>query len=219
MNTNREIKNVMIFGDSYSTFSGFIPEGYAVYYSKKDAHETGVNQVDKTWWRQLFDDMNFNLVRNDSWSGSTIGYTGYSGDCSGTSSFICRLEKLRAEGFFDKNEIDTVFIFGGTNDSWVKAPVGEVMLSGHKREDLFTVLPAIGYFVSKLKETLPKANIFFIINTKLSPEIDGGIKLICEHSGVPFITLKDIDKRSGHPTALGMTQIKEQVKDFLLSAW
>ena len=27
--------NVMIFGDSYSTYSGHIPEGYAVYYSGK----------------------------------------------------------------------------------------------------------------------------------------------------------------------------------------
>ena len=38
-------KNVLIFGDSYSTFEDYIPNGFAVYYSKKGSGETDVRNV------------------------------------------------------------------------------------------------------------------------------------------------------------------------------
>ena len=80
--------NTLIFGDSYSTFKGYIPEGYEVYYSEEENSETDVRKVEETWWFQVFKEKNFNLMLNNSWSGSTIGYTGYDNeDCSGSSSF------------------------------------------------------------------------------------------------------------------------------------
>ena len=36
-----EIKNVLIIGDSYSTFTGANPAGYAVYYSDADTEKNG----------------------------------------------------------------------------------------------------------------------------------------------------------------------------------
>ena len=77
---NRPVRNIMIFGDSYSTFAGYIPDGYAVYYSTEEREQTDVRRVEETWWHLLCTDHSFNLVRNDSWSGSTLGNTGYSGD-------------------------------------------------------------------------------------------------------------------------------------------
>ena len=41
-----EIKNIMIIGDSYSTFRGYIPEGYAVYYDENSG--TDVFKVENT---------------------------------------------------------------------------------------------------------------------------------------------------------------------------
>ncbi len=207
------MKNIMIFGDSYSTFAGCIPEGYAAYYTGKRAEAPDVSSADKTWWGLLVKETGVNLVRNDSWSGSTIGYTGYSGkDTSGTSSFIYRLEKLSEEGFFEKNEIDTVFVFGGTNDSWSDAPLGEEMTEGFKREDLYNVLPAIGYFFAKLRETLPNAKIYGICNSGIKAEIVGAIKTACEKNQAKAIVLTDaVDKISGHPTEKGMADIEGQV--------
>ena len=93
--------NVIIFGDSYSTFKGFIPDGYAVYYSEEERPETDVTKVSETWWHQVVNEANLNLVLNNSWSGSTIGYTGYNNsDCSKSSSFIYRLKELIENGFF-----------------------------------------------------------------------------------------------------------------------
>jgi len=99
--------NVIIFGDSYSTYKGYIPEGYAVFYSGERVTPPDLPNVEKTWWKIVLDANESNLIQNNSWSGSTIGYTGYdSADCSKSSSFIYRLEKLIDEGFFEENIID-----------------------------------------------------------------------------------------------------------------
>ncbi len=208
MNFNR----VFIFGDSYSTFEGYIPEGYATCYRTTGGLD--VRDVSATWWHMLLSETNSTLVQNNSWSGSTIGYTGYDGvDCSATNSFIYRLEKLYQEGFFEQNTIDTVFVFGGTNDCWSSAPVGELKYSDWKKEDLYFVLPAICYFIHRLQEILPKANIVCIINTGLKESITEGLKSASDYYNVHSVRLKDIDKMEAHPTAKGMKQIKEQILD------
>ena len=65
---------------------------------------------------------------------------------------------------------------------------------------------------------MPSANIIFIINTELKPEIANAIKLSSEHFGTDYIELCGIDKQSGHPTVKGMLQIKEQVKKILANS-
>ncbi|MBE6727352.1 MAG: hypothetical protein E7562_01750 [Ruminococcaceae bacterium] len=205
-------KNTIIFGDSYSTFKGYIPSGYAFFYSEDEKSVTDVRNVADTWWHQLITETNSNLVLNDSWSGSTIGYTGYNNsDCSKTSSFIHRLHLLKDLGFFKKNKIDTVFVFGGTNDSWSNAPIGDPKYFGFENDDFYTVLPAISYFFKTLKDTLPDANIICIINTELKVDIAKGLKNACDFYEVKYICLEDIDKISGHPSVKGMTQIKNQI--------
>ena len=75
--------NLMIFGDSYSTFEGFIPENYDTYYINNGNSDTDVTNVCETWWHQVITHLNLKLVLNNSWSGSTIGHTGYDNlDCS-----------------------------------------------------------------------------------------------------------------------------------------
>ena len=215
MNVRKPVKNIMIFGDSYSTFAGYIPQGYAVYYSGNDRPETDVRHVEETWWHKVCTDLSLNLIRNDSWSGSTLCNTGYNGDCSRTNSFIFRMETLEAENFFRENEIDTVFVFGCTNDSWANAPLGEIKFGDYSKEELFSVCPAIGYFISRLKEILPEAHIIFLINTDLKPQIGEAVKAASEHYGTSYIPLEYIDKRCGHPTIQGMKDIAEQVEKYL----
>ena len=203
--------NVMIFGDSYSTFEGYIPENYAIYYSK-DADYTDVHSVEDTWWYRLITETDSILITNDSWSGSTICHTGYNNsDCSKTSSFIYRLNKYISEGFFEKNKVDTVFVFGGTNDSWAGVPIGELKYSDWKDEELFSFLPAISFLLNKLKETLPETRIACLINTELSSAIANGIADACEHYGTEYIKFSKIDKTNGHPTVKGMEQIKDEI--------
>ena len=204
--------NTLIFGDSYSTFKGYVPQGYAVYYSENERPETDVTKVNETWWYQVVEEKNLKLVLNNSWSGSTIGYTGYNNaDCSKSSSFIYRLKQLIATDFFVKNQIDKVFVFGGTNDSWSNAPLGEIKYNNWEDNELYSVLPAVCYFLNFLKETLPKADIYCLINTDIKPEIASCMKNACEKYHITPITFNSIDKKCGHPTIQGMKNIKDGV--------
>lgn len=209
--------NTLIFGDSYSTFEGFIPEGYAIYYTDKHENpETDVSKVSQTWWYQVIKEANLNLILNNSWSGSTIGYTGYNNaDRSQSSSFIYRLKQLIANGFFMENQIDKVFIFGGTNDNWADAPLGEAKYKDWTHEDLYFVLPAICYFLNLMKETVPQAEIYCLINTNLKPEIVACMQEASKKYGITAITFKTIDKMHEHPTKKGMIDIKDAVLNVL----
>ena len=206
------MENTLIFGDSYSTFEEYVPKGYAVYYSETERPETDVTKVEQTWWYQVVEEAPLKLALNNSWSGSTIGYTGYNNtDCSKSSSFIYRLKELIDNGFFVKNQIDKVFVFGGTNDSWSNAPLGEAKYSNWEEKELFSVLPAICYFLNFLKETLPQADIYCLINTDIKPEIASCMKNACEKYQITPITFDSIDKKCGHPTIQGMKNIKDSV--------
>ena len=204
--------NAIIFGDSYSTFENYLPDGYKAYYSKNEDLGTGVTQVYQTWWYQVIAETDIKLVLNDSWSGSTISFTGYDNkDCSQSSSFIYRLTKLIEQGFFIKNKIDTVFVFGGTNDSWANAPLGELKYENWDNNDLYYVLPAICYFLKILRDTLPEASIYCLINTELKSQIHDGMRRACPKYKVTEVLFENIDKKSGHPTIKGMNDIKNTV--------
>lgn len=204
---------IIIFGDSYSTFRGYIPENYDFYYSKDTVvDKPDVNRVEDTWWMRYINQTSSELLFNDSWSGSTICYTGYHNtDCSETNSFIYRFNKLRESGVFNKNDIDRVFVFGATNDNWADVELGEMKFSDWEKQDLYKVLPAICYFGYLLNIYLPSAEKTVLINTELKPEIVDCFKAICKRYNFQCIILHDIDKFNGHPTKLGMAQICEQI--------
>ena len=204
-------KNVFIIGDSYSTFAGHIPEGYRCYYGERE--DTPVLAgVEKTWWRILSREKKLKVVLNDSFSGSTICNT-VREILTVESSFVSRIDKYVSENFFAENEIDTVFIFGGTNDSWINAPVGELKYSDWSRDDLMCVLPAFCYLLSRAKKVA--RNVIAIINSDLKNEIAEGLVEACEKNGIRYVCLDNIDKEKGHPTELGMKQIADQVAGYI----
>lgn len=208
------IKRFVIFGDSYSTHKDHIPDGYAYYYCDggRDA-EVPVTKMlaSETWWGRFLNETGAELVQNDSWSGSTIGYTGYMGVNASTSSFITRYLKHYDAGFFKNNEIDTVFVFGGTNDSWANAPLGEIKYEDFEDSDLFCVFPAICYLMKRLKEDLNGVRVIFIANCEIKISIVECMKAAAKKFGAQVIVLHDVDKECGHPTKLGMKQICEQI--------
>ena len=168
--------------------------------------------MEQTRWYQVVEEAGLELILNDSWSGSTIGYTGYyNRDCSKSSSFIYRLKQLTENGFFINNQIDTVFVFGGTNDSWANAPLGEPKTEGIERSDLYFVLPAINHLANRLREAQVARQVVFIGNSEIKSEILGAMRDACERCGFQYIPLSDIDKIAGHPTELGMEQICRQI--------
>ena len=63
------LKNLLILGDSYSTFEGYIPEGYRFYYSMLGRPNMDVTRmtVDHTWWKRVIDQVGGNLVQNNKY--------------------------------------------------------------------------------------------------------------------------------------------------------
>ncbi len=205
-------KNALIIGDSYSTFRGYVPEGYEVYYAEELIRETDLTRVCDTWWYQVMEEGGFHLLLNESWCGAPIGYRGYDGeDCSRTSSFIYRLRCMKEQGFFRDNEIHSVFVFGGTNDCWCQAPLGELQLAAWREEDLYFVLPALCCFFKELRDCVPDAQIYCLINNGLKPDITQGMLLACKHHNMIPVTFDHIDKMGDHPTIRGMKEIKTAV--------
>lgn len=204
------MKTFSILGDSYSTFQGWIPEGNDCYYPKPENVED-VLQVEQTWWHMLMQKKGLRLLRNESYSGATV--------CTHTretqppeSSFTVRAHYLKA--FTDENGVgpDCVFLFGCTNDSWLGRKVGTVMFADRSAEDLNCVLPAYCETVEVLCREHPNARIVCVINTELKPEISQGMLAAAAHYGAVAVQLENIHKQNGHPSALGMQQIAQQIE-------
>ena len=99
------MKNLLILGDSYSTYEGRVAKGCAVYYFKNGSSPdlpVSKMELEETWWHRMLEATGVNLVMNNSWSGSTVCHTGWNGvDCSKINSFIYRFRQLRDSGYFN----------------------------------------------------------------------------------------------------------------------
>lgn len=155
------------------------------------------------------------LVLNSSYSGTTVCNTGYNGKDLSDISFVSRIDKLIEDDWFNNNKIDTLFIFGGTNDSGASSPIGEFKYSNWQKEDLYFFLPAVCYLLHRIKENLPNTRIIFIINYYIKQPIIDGIKTACQKYGIEFLKLETVEINSSHPTIKGMYEIKSQISDYL----
>ena len=138
-----QTKKVSVLGDSYSTFQGVIPAHYSSFYpnDRNDCVE-----VTQTWWDLYIKAKGYMLEKNDSWGGTTICGTGYGRMDSSRNNFISRVDSL--------GNPDIIFVFGGTNDAWANAPIGEYQYSDWQEFPSCTCL-LIGYAA----ETIPKGKV------------------------------------------------------------
>jgi hypothetical protein len=206
-----QTKAVSILGDSYSTYEDFVTPATNElwYYAKNSEQKTDVKDVRQTWWHQVIKENGWRLAVNNSYSGATISYTGYDGNDYSPRSFNTRMDNL--------GQPDIIFIFGATNDSWAGSPIGDFKYEGIKKADLYEFRPALAHMLRWMTDRYVNTEIYFILNTELKDEINTSVKTICEHYGVPVITLTEVDKISGHPSVKGMRQIADQVNSFLKS--
>jgi len=206
----QEHKSVSVLGDSYSTFEGYMtPPTNELWYYAQHGNSTDVYDVSQTWWHKFIKDNGCRLCVNNSYSGSTIGYYGYSGNDYSQRSFITRMNNLGCP--------DIIFIFGGTNDSWAGAPVGEYKYDNLRKDDFFSFRPALAYLLKSMTDRYLNTEIYFLINDGLRDEITESIVTVCNHYGVKHIKLHDIDKKDGHPTIKGHAAIASQIKSAIAS--
>ena len=201
MAASAQTKKVSILGDSYSTFKGYNPEGYAPFYP--DANND-VKEVEQTWWSLYIQANGYQLEKNNSWGGTTICGTGYFRRDVFNSYFISRVDML--------GDPDIIFLFGGTNDAWARAPMGEYQYSDWTKDDCKSFRPALACLLDMLQRRYPKAKVYSILNSELQEEVNESMRAICQHYGVQLIELHDIDKQNGHPSISGMKARRDQLQ-------
>jgi len=197
-------RGISILGDSYSTFKGYVvPDTNYVWYPQEKAENNDVQDVRQLWWHQMIREHGYRLCQNNSFSGATICHTGYKGDDYSDRSFCTRLRYLGSP--------DVILVFGGTNDSWAKSPIGDFQYGNWQKSDLYNFRPAMAYLLANLQNYYPGTEVYVIINTELSEEVTSSMKIICDHYNVKYIQLVDIEKQWGHPSQKGMKAIADQV--------
>ena len=209
---------ITIFGDSYSTFEEYItpntnePWYYFPGHEKKSVRNN-VMHPDQTWWWQVIENLGARVAKNNSYSGSTIGYTGYKNRETGKHenykprSFITRAPNL--------GNPDLILVCAGTNDSWCGELLGEEKYSDWEEADLFTFSPAIAKWCDTMKRLYPSKRIIFIINTELKPDFVAVMKKCLEKYKIECLELKKIDKQMGHPSVEGMKAFADQVTKYI----
>jgi hypothetical protein len=198
-----------ILGDSYSTFEGFIPQGNAVYYPRVEA-VPDMTRVEDTWWHILMTEQHMTLLLNNSYSGATV--CTHTRDGQPPASAFTERAKLSFSG---ELQPDFLFVFGGTNDSWLDRAVGQVKFTGRTEEDLKKTLPAYCQVLEHLVTHNPNTTVVAVVNTGLKPEIHAGILQAAAHYGCRVVELSGIHKTNGHPNVPGMRQIARQIADAL----
>ena len=104
-------KKVSIFGDSISTFTGWIPAGNTTYY---DGSNAGVPTAADTWWSKTLRALNANLLVNNSNSGRAVSSCR---DGSSAHSWDAGYKEANALLLKDGNVLpDVIIIKLGIND-------------------------------------------------------------------------------------------------------
>ena len=207
----KSIGKVGILGDSYSTFGGYVPKDYAVYYDVDAGDYYGnVNNVNLTWWMQVINALDGQLVMNSSYSGSCVCNLAREEDVS-EESFTTR---MKADLGADK-ELDTILIYGCTNDVWRKVSRGSLNFGEVTKDELNDLFPAICHTVGFMKQNHPNARIVFITNWFFDEDVLGAVQSVCDYYDAEHLNLAKFELKNGHPTIPGMKSIADQVVAFL----
>ena len=212
--------SMSILGDSYSTYGLWIPAGNSVWYGidgedGNNSQTNNVNSVTQTWWYKLCKKLGVSLMLNESYNGSTICNTGYSGGDASGYSFVHRMVNSMGQENALKPKPNIIVLFGGTNDSWANSPLGKLKYSDWTDDDLKNVLPAICYMFYYVQKWNPGALILNVVNTGLKQEIVSGFQQATQYYGIENIVLSEFGKESGHPNIDGMDSICDQIYNYI----
>ena len=211
--------NVIIMGDSISTFEGSSYELGQFWYKfgGRDDNMTDVFDVSQCWWDILISNSNARLLRNQSCSGSTFVEAKFKGGEfeKAYNSFWDRLNRYMLQtNFFEGKTVDTVIFFGGTNDN-NQCALGEVKYEGWTDEDLKYFAPAYAHYIYQLKQICPDAKLVSIVDTTLAQVSDTMLE-INEHYGVQSVVMHGFDEIAPHPTIKGMREIESVLREALI---
>ncbi len=135
---------ISILGDSISTYVGYNPYGYSVYYKDDRLYDNDITSVDDTWWKQVIASIGGELCINNSYSGSCVAGAFETSACS----------KERCSNLHGKSTPDIVLIYIGTNDRGF-----EVEMGLDEPQDIRKFYGAYCKMLRQIKNNYPSAKI------------------------------------------------------------
>lgn len=207
---------VSIMGDSISTFEGYNPAGYSVFYDEYNAKRNGMKSVYDTWWAKVNQFLHAYICVNNSFSGSKVsGYEFPSASCNQRTSL------LHINEYFP----DLILIYIGFNDFG-----SGIKITTDLSEDMSCFFESYCNMLKKIKNNYPKSRIIcgtlmqgFVKNDaswsfphKLSGvsiyEYNAAIKISAKLSGVDWADLAALNINyetldGTHPTKDGHNSI------------
>ena len=89
--------------------------------------------------------------------------------------------------------------------------MGNYQYADWQRDNLFQFRPGMAKMLNDICLYYPNVKVYFVLNDGLSNDINTSVEKVCQHYHVPIIKLKNIDKKTGHPSVKGMKSIAKQV--------
>ena len=165
---------ISILGDSVSTYEGFNPEGYAVFYSREMQQRNEIAHVTDTWWGIVLERLSARLCVNNSYSGSRVV-----GGSFPAATSVERIRVLRTENIIP----DIILVYMGFNDFGAGTKVWRKGLELVKRRDLSSFSDAYTYLLSEIRKSYPNTSVICgtLMRTMIRnrewdfPEFYGGI--------------------------------------------
>lgn len=147
LKASNNMLKISVLGDSISTFTGYNPDGYSVFYNKEIARANGLHDMSETWWNQVIRAYNGDLLVNDSFSGSRV-----SGLEFPSANSVQRILNLRKDAI-----PDVILVYIGFNDFGYGVPLKRKWFSNMNRllffQDSYCIM------LKRLKIAYPNAII------------------------------------------------------------
>ena len=128
---------ISILGDSISTFEGFNPFGFEVFYKDNKLKENDLVVVKQTWWMRVIDALHGELCVNNSYSSSFVYEM---------CEFSISAEQ-RCCALHNNQEPNWILVYAGTNDCLAQ-------INADKFYDYYVKM------LSRIEKRYPQARIF-----------------------------------------------------------
>ncbi len=140
---------VSIVGDSISTYEGYNPIGYSVFYNKEMQTRNGLTSVYDTWWAKVNQYLKAYYCVNNSYSGSRV-----SGEHFPAANSVERTSSLHTSQY----QPDIILIYIGFNDFGGGVPIHERTPFHFEKNPCF-FHSAYDLMLKRIKTNYPNAKI------------------------------------------------------------
>ncbi|MBQ8292485.1 MAG: InlB B-repeat-containing protein [Bacilli bacterium] len=199
---------ISIYGDSISTFEGYLPKGYAAYYP---INPINVLTVEDTWWYSAIMRLNARYLSNASYSNTGVVTTGSAEALKGTET--SRIEIMR----INDQDPDIIIIFLGVNDC--KRGIKKDSF----KEGYMLMIDRMQTIYPSTKIVLCTLNACSFVETKyqaLKDEYNEAITELANTYDLPLVKLHEVITNETkdlhmanmlHPNRIGMEAIADEV--------